>query len=133
MSKIDKELAIQELNEYLVNYVDGEFDVQKDYPKTLQALIDGRLTFNEDNQPVYELIFPMFKGTENEKNKLTFKTRVLPSSTASLAKGIDLKTDAVRYSLVVTAHIVGLASFKELDHLSKKDYALVQELSMVFI
>ena len=132
MSKIDKELAIQELNDYLVNYVDGDFDVQKDYPKTLQALIDGRLTF-EDGAPVYELIFPMFKGTENEKNKLTFKTRVLPSSTASLAKGIDLKTDAVRYSLVVTAHIVGLASFKELDHLSKKDYALVQELSMVFI
>lgn len=133
MAKISTELAKEELKEYLTNFVDGDIDIEKNYKNCLNALVDGRLVFDEDLTPTYTLLNPINKDTEFYKTDLKFKTRILPTMTAKLAKGVDLKEDTVRYSLVVTAHIVGFATIYELDKLSKKDYALVQELAMVFI
>ncbi len=128
---ISKELAIQEVGEYLSDYVNGVFDVENDYPNILNAVMFGRLSF-KDGVSTYKLIEPINSGTEFAQNEVTFKTRVKPSDTARLAKGIDLKNDTVKYGLVVTAHVVGLASYYELDNFCKKDYLLIQELAPVF-
>lgn len=131
---MSEELATSEIHDYLLNYVDGEIDVKTDYPKTLDAVMNGRLSFESDLTPVYKLIEPLYpESVENKISELRFKTRVKPTATATLAKGIDLKLDAVKYSLVLIAHISGLASMNELDNLSKKDYALIQELTPVFM
>ena len=106
--------------------------MEKDYPKTLDALVNGRLSI-VNNAPVYNLITPINKETEFEVKTLDFKTRILPNTMASLARGIDLKNDAVTYSLVCISHIIGLASVKELDKFIKKDYQLIQELATVFM
>ena len=129
---MSRELAIDEIKNYLSDFVETEFDVEKDYPKILNAVVEGRLIFGETG-PVYTLINPINVGTEFEQNKLEFKTRVLPSTGASLAKGINLQNDQITYGLIVTAHITGFASYKELDKLSKKDFQLVQELAPVFM
>lgn len=129
---ITKELAVDEIKKYLSDFVETEFDVEKDYPKILNAVIDGRLVLGESG-PVYSLINPINVGTEFEQHKLEFKTRVLPSTGANLAKGIDLKNDQITYGLIVTAHITGFANHRELDKLSKKDFQLVQELAPVFM
>lgn len=132
--KINKEIAIEELKSYLSNFVDGEIDVEKEYPKSLQALMNGNLTIDDNTlEASYKLLEVVNPGTEFQMESVTFKTRVKPSDTARLAKNIDLKNDAVRYGLVVTAHIIGLASYVELDHFCKKDYQLIQELSSVFM
>lgn len=132
-SVISQELAVEELRNYLSNFVDGEIEVEKNYKNCLNALIDGRLVFSEDLIPTYQLLNPINKDTDFHTSEIKFKTRILPTMTAKLAKGVDLKEDAIRYSLVVTAHIIGFGSIFELDKLSKKDYSLVQELAMVFI
>jgi len=154
MKKISTELAIKELAEYLSNFSDefeeykvkDENDIEIDevkpnlvikikdeYKKTLRALSDGRLTFDNDLKPIYQLISPINVGTEFELNTITFKTRILPTVGANLARGVDLKNDASTYSLVVICHIIGLASKNELDKLNKRDYELARELAMVFI
>lgn len=133
MNAINKELAIEELHSYLSNYLDVQFEVEKDYPKLLNAVMQGRLSFNEEKKPVYILIEPINQGTEFETKELILKNRVLPSVGADLAKGIDLQKESFKYGLVVTAHICGFASYKELDKLSKKDYQLIQELAPVFM
>ncbi|ASD51613.1 hypothetical protein [Flavobacterium phage V157] len=133
-TKINKEIAIEELKTYLSNFVDGEIDVEKEYPKSLQALMSGNLTIDDNTlEARYKLLEVVNCGSEFQMESVTFKTRVKPSDTARLAKNIDLKNDAVRYGLVVTAHIIGLASYVELDYFCKKDYQLIQELSSVFI
>lgn len=130
---IGEEIAIKEINDYLLNFIDGNVDVKEQYPKTLDAVMSGRLVFN-DLVPVYTLIEPLNpQSVDFKKTELTFKTRVKPTDTATLAKGIDLKTDSVKYSLVLIAHIIGVASINELDNLCKKDFALVQELTPVFM
>ncbi len=130
---IVEEVAIKEIREYLLNYVDGEIDVKSDYPKTLDAVMQGRLVFSDDLIPTYILLESINKGTEFEKKELVFRTIIKPTDTATLAKGIDLKLDSVRYSLVLMAHLAGLASLNELDNLSKKDYSFIQEFSPVFM
>ena len=130
---ISEEIAINEIKEYLSNFVDGEINVKENYSKVLDAVMHGRLVFSDDLIPTYTLLQPLNKGTEFEKKELVLKTRVKPTDTAHLAKGIDLKNDSVRYSLVLIAHIIGVATINELDNLSKKDYSFVQELAPVFM
>lgn len=130
---IEKEVAIEELKNYLSDFLEDDFDVEKDYPRVLKAVMDGRLSFNEEKRSVYTLIEPINKGTEFETKELILKNRVLPSVGADLAKGIDFQKEALKYGLTVTAHICGFASYKELDKLSKKDLQLIQELAPVFM
>lgn len=132
-TKISEEIAIQEIKDYLLNFVDGEVNVKESYPKTLEAVMQGRLVFSEDLTPTYTLLQVLNKGTEFEKKQIVFRTRVKPTDTANLAKGIDLKLDTVKYSLILIAHLCGLATINELDNLSKKDYSFIQEFSPVFM
>lgn len=130
---LSDDIAIQEIKTFLSDYLDAEFDVKKDYPKVLDAVVTGRLILSDDG-PIYNLIKPINESSDEFKvSELKFKTRILPNTMASLAKGIDLKNDAVKYSLVCISHIIGMASVMELDKFSKKDYGLIQELSTVFM
>ena len=131
---MSEELAVKEIHEYLSNFVDGEINVNENYPKTLDAVMQGRLVFESDLTPVYKLISPLYPDSlENKITELKFKTRIKPTATATLAKGVDLKLDTVRYSLILITHLAGLASMSELDNLSKKDYSFIQEFSPVFM
>lgn len=130
---LSEDIAIQEVKTFLSDYLDAEFDVKRDYPKVLEAVVTGRLILSDDG-PVYNLLKPINEDSLDYKvSELKFKTRILPNTMANLAKGIDLKNDAVKYSLVCISHIIGMASVMELDKFSKKDYGLIQELSTVFM
>ena len=81
---ISEEIAIKEIQEYLSNFVDGEFNVKDQYPKTLDAVMNGRLLFESDLTPVYTLIQPLNPDSIDFKvTKLTLKTRVKPTATAT--------------------------------------------------
>lgn len=133
---INEELAINEFKSYLSNFeIDlNNEEVKESYPKVLQSIMDGRLSFDSDLIPNYELLNPLNPDSlEFKVNNIKFKTRILPTTMASLARGLDLKKDSVNYSLVLISHIIGFSTVTELDKLSKKDYSLIQELAPVFM
>ena len=76
MNAINKEVAVEEIKNYLADFLEVEFDVENDYPKILKAVEDGRLSFNDEKRPVYTLIEPINKGTEFEIKELILKTYV---------------------------------------------------------
>ena len=84
MNAINKEVAVEEIKNYLAEFLEVEFDVEKDYPKVLKAVESGRLSFNEEKRPVYTLIEPINKGGEFETKELVLKNRILPSVGADL-------------------------------------------------
>jgi len=133
---ISEEIAIEEIKSYLSNFEIelNNDEVKENYPKVLQSVMEGRLVFDSDLTPNYELLSPMNPDSiEFKVTHIKFKTRILPTTMASLARGLDLKKDAVNYSLVLISHIVGFSTITELDKLSKKDYSLIQELAPVFM
>ena len=61
MEVISKDLAIEELKVYLESHLDEDVypdgvDVEKDYKKTLKAMIDGRLVIKDGNRSAIDSI-----------------------------------------------------------------------------
>jgi len=124
-----EEMAMVEIHDFLKLYIRKPVAIEKvaeEYPNMLQSVIEGNLLF-KDGVPEYTLIFPAPGLTV-----INFKTRVSPGTAANLAKGIDFKTNAVRYSLVLVAYITGFATVAELEELHKFDYDTLREVTTVF-
>lgn len=109
-------------------------EVSEEYEAAIDALVEGRLKIDADGVPTYTLIHPVKKESgELLYDSITLKTRIAPTVQSSLSKGIDLERDSAKYSLVIIAHIVGVASIKELDLFHKFDYEVLRHLALVFI
>ena len=135
-SVISEELALVELSKFVDMWVDGtveESELKESYPSIFDAICKGNLVFNDDLEPVYELINPI-KNDDGAVSISTvnFKTRITPTNQARLAKGIDIKNDQIQFMLVCIAHIIG-QPIAMLDKFSKKDYIAIRELSTVFM
>jgi len=136
-SVISEELALVELSKFVEMWVDGsveESELKESYPSIFDAICRGNLVFNEDLEPVYELINPI-KNDEGvvSMSSVNFKTRITPTNQARLARGIDIKNDQIQFMLVCIAHIISAPSVMMLDKFSKKDYIIIRELSTVFM
>lgn len=134
-TKISEELVLKEMKSFLskwIKKVPEDEELEKEYPNIFDALSKGNLVIDEKGLPVYTLIEPITKEGF-ETSVITFKTRIKASTKASLAHGIDLGKDVLKFSYILRAHILGFASFKMLDELGKHDEDAVTEIASLFI
>lgn len=135
MSLISKDIALDDLENFVNYYSKKPVErntLSESYPDVLEAIMDGNLSFDENQVPKLKL-HQSLKDEEGNifLDSLTFKTRIKPSDKASLGKGISITTDILTYQLRLTAHIIG-QPIAVLDRLSSYDYDVVSQVSAVF-
>jgi len=134
--QISEEIAIQELKSFIHKWVKkpvSDDKLAENYPDVLEAIMTGNLIIDEEKVPTYTLINPI----ENDKGEVSravvnFKTRIKPTTKASLADGLDLQKQVATYSLVIIAHIIGVTKM-ELDKFERDDYDVISQLATVFM
>lgn len=132
---VSKEVALNDLDSFINQWV--KKPVQKDqleenYPDILDAIIDGYLSFDENQVPKYKLKTPI-KNTDGgiEVSELSFITRIKPTNLANIAKGLDVRVDPLNLQLRMIAHVIG-QPVAYLDLLSRYDYDAVSSIASVF-
>jgi len=133
---IAREVALSELRNFLNKYNRkqdfSDAKIEEDYPDALEAVELGLLIFDEKKVPVFTLETPVKNDDGDVALALVnFKTRIKPSTKANLAEGIDLRKQAVRYSLNIVAHIIDQPK-PMLDKFEPFDYDVIQQVSSVF-
>ncbi|APZ82890.1 hypothetical protein [Flavobacterium phage FL-1] len=132
---ITKDIAISEIetliNRFVKKPVSTE-EIEETYPDIVDAIMDGFLSFNDEGIPVLKLKFPI--KTESGDlflSEINFKTRIKPTTLASIAKGIDLKTDQFSLQLKMISHIID-QSVPMLDKFERYDYDVISQVCTIF-
>lgn len=133
---ISKDVALDDLEKFVNHFSKKPVErntLSESYPDVLEAIMDGNLSFDENQVPTLKLNTPLKSenNTEVTLESLTFKTRVKPSDKANIGKGLSIQTDILTYQLRMTAHIIG-QPVAILDRLSPYDYDVVSQVSAVF-
>lgn len=134
-NKVAEEVAIEEVKEFAEFHLDKELDLEKvkeDYPDVVLAVQRGMLTFSEGKVPVLKLKDPV--KTESggiALDTITFKTRIVASKQAELAKGIDLKSDSFVYLNRMRGFYIS-QPVAMLDKLGKFDFKVIDQITSVF-
>lgn len=134
---ISEEIALDELKKFIHKWVKRpckDEELADEYPDILEAIMLGNLKIDPTTlEPVYTLVNPI-KNDKGEvsMSQVTFKTRIKPNTKADLANGIDLKKQVAKYSLIVTAYIVGVTT-RELDLFDREDYDVISQVAVVFM
>lgn len=133
---VSKDVALDDLEKF-VNYYSKKpverTTLSESYPDVLDAIMEGHLSFDENQVPKLKLKEPI-KGEDSGNvalDSLDFKTRIKPSDKANLGKGLSITTDILTYQLRITAHIIG-QPIAILDKLSPYDYDVVSQVASVF-
>ena len=132
---VSKDVALDELELFINTFVKKPVkreELEETYPDVLDAIIDGYLSFDSDSLPTLRLKQPI-KSEEGNiiLSELSFKTRIKPSTLAALAKGLDLRTDALNLQLKMTSYLIG-QSTSMIDRLGRYDLDVVNQVSTVF-
>lgn len=133
MTKISKEVALDELEKFVNNFSKKKVersDVETAYPDVLDAICEGFVSFDENLNPTYKLKDPI-KGDGDGHKEITFKTRILPTELAKLGKGLHPINDLFELQLKMTAHIIGQPVML-LDKFSRYDYDAINQIASVF-
>lgn len=132
---INEEVALQELESFVNKFVKKPVGVEmlkETYPDMLDAIIDGYLSFDEDGLPTLKLKHPIKSESGNiVLSEINFKTRIKPTALASIAKGIDLKNDALTLQLKMVSYIID-QPVAMLDKFNRYDYDVINQVSTVF-
>jgi hypothetical protein len=132
---ISEEVALQELESFVNTFVKKPVGIEmlkETYPDMLDAIVDGYLSFDEDGLPILKLKQPIKSESGNiVLSEITFKTRIKPTALASIAKGIDLKNDALTLQLKMVSYIID-QPVAMLDKFGKYDYDVINQVSTVF-
>lgn len=135
MSLISKDVALDDLEKFVNHYSKKPVErntLSESYPDVLEAIMDGNLSFDENQIPSLKLQEAL---RDEEKNifldSINFKTRIKPSDKANIGKGLTIQTDILTYQLRMTAHIIG-QPVAVLDRLSPYDYDVVSQVAAVF-
>ena len=135
-NKISDENALVELGEFVNFWSEkpSENEAIKEINQNIfTAICTGNLVINENKEPVYTLVNPI-KNDKGEVSisEVSFKTRILPNTQASLSKGVDISKEQLRFMLICIAHIIGQPT-QMLDKFSKRDYNAIREIATLFI
>lgn len=133
---VSKDVALDDLEGFVNHYSKKPVErstLSDSYPDVLDAIMEGHLSFDENQVPKLKLKNPI-KGEDSGNialDSLDFKTRIKPSDKANLGKGLSITTDILTYQLRITAHIIG-QPIAILDKLSPYDYDVVSQVASVF-
>jgi hypothetical protein len=132
---ISKEVALEELESFVNKFVKKPValdTLEETYPDILEGIMDGLVSFDEAGLPVLKLKNPIKSDTGDIfLSQISFKTRIKPTSLASIAKGIDLKTDALTLQLRMVSYIID-QPVQMLDKFERYDYDVINQISTVF-
>ena len=140
--KVDSKVAFSEMKEYLKKHKKKDFrrgkisddKIKEDYIDCIEAIEDGRLSFNEHGNAVYELIEPLYKDAANKalvKPTVNFRSRVKQIDRLNIMDNIDpekKKGSYVKQLLCLGSRL----SVTELELLEDDDYAVVEQICSVF-
>jgi hypothetical protein len=109
-----------------------EDKVREDYPDAIEAVKQGLLTFDDNQSPSLKLKKPI--KTESGDVALAdikFRTRIVTSEQESIAKGIDIKNDMLRFvNKLKSAYISQPKAM--LDKFGKFDLRVIEQVVSVF-
>ena len=133
---ISKEIALDELEIFIGKFVKKpctKGELEDTYPDVLEAIMDGFLSFKEDEvPPVLRLKNPIKNDAgEVSLSEINFRTRIKPTTLADLAKGLHPQKEVFTLQLRMTAYIID-QPVAMLDKLSRYDYDVINQVSSVF-
>lgn len=132
---VSKEIAIGEIESLINKFVKKPVPadkIEETYPDVLDGIMDGHISFNKDGIPILKLKYPVTNDKGDVAiSELTFKTRIKPTVMASIAKGVDMKTDSMTLSLRLIAHIID-QPIAMIDKFERYDYDIIDQLCSVF-
>lgn len=133
--KVAEDVAIQDVKAFVEFHKEESFEdekIKEDYPDVIKAVQRGLMTFDEEQTPVFRLRSPL--KTESggiALDEVTFKTRIIESDKARLAKGIDFKNDTFTFLSKLKAYYIG-QPVALLDKMGKFDLRVIDQVSSVF-
>jgi len=136
VNKVSKEVALEELQSFVEENIFKRLEneeLEDNYPQVLSAMMSGHLTLGEE--PEYKLQQPV-KSTNGETvvlERVKFKTRITVGEKTKLAKGVDMKGEALKYSYACMAFVMSLQSTSYLDRFTKYDLRVCEQLSTLFV
>lgn len=134
---ISEEVALNELKSFIHKWVKRpckDDQLADEYSDILEAIKSGNLVIDSVTKvPVYTLLDPIKNEDGNiSKTTVEFKTRIKPTTKASLAEGLDLKKQVAKYSLIIISHVIG-CTVNELDRFEKEDYDVISQIATLFM
>lgn len=132
---VSKEVALDDLEKFVNRFVkrpEPKNKLEKIYPDVLDAIMDGYLSFDEEMNPKLKLKFPIKaeSGTVVLED-ITFKTRIKPTTLASLAKGLHPQEEVFQLQLNMTSYIID-QPVAMLDKFERYDYDVITQIASVF-
>jgi hypothetical protein len=133
---ISKDVALLDLEKFVNKFVKKPVpfnELEETYPDVLEAIMDGLLVFDENQNPTFTLKYPI-KGEESGNvvlDKLTFKTRIKPTQLAEIAKGLNPQKEIFTLQLKMTSHIID-QPMSMLDKFERYDYDVISQVASVF-
>lgn len=142
MSKVGKEVAIKELEDFLKIHLKKEFrrglideeKIKEDYPDVIEAIEDGLLVFDEKHKPTYKLRYPLFEKAENQElvvKEVKIRTRIKGADKSVLLNGLNPQKELGTYIVKTISYITQL-SITEVKELEREDYDTLNQLCSVF-
>lgn len=140
---VAEEVAIPEVKKFIEYHRDitisenrastQYIDIPKKYEAILKAVKRGLLNLSNMDAPVLTLQKPILsEGNNFDTKEITFKTRILKSKMAQIAKGFDVVGNMVGYSNIMTAYYANIESVAMLDKFGKTDEKVIDELVGLF-
>ncbi len=133
--KVTEEVAVSEVKafaEYHLEKIIDEDKVREDYPDAIEAVKSGLLTFDENQVPKLSLKKPIkSESGDISLSEVKFRTRIVTSEQESIAKGIDIKNDMLRFvNKLKSAYISQPKAM--LDKFGKFDLRVIEQVVSVF-
>lgn len=133
---VSKEVALDDLENFVNAFSKKPVErnkLEESYPDVLDGIMDGFVSFNTDTfVPTLKLKSPILDELKAVAvSEINFRTRISPTTKASLGKGLVIQTDILTYQLRVTANIID-QPLSMLDRFSPYDYDIISQIASVF-
>ena len=131
---VNKEVALNDLEGFINHWLEDEAPakdkLEELYKPILNAIVDGFLTFDDEQDPKLKLKKPIDWGGDLV-GEISFAKRIKPLTLASIAKGIDLKTDPMTLQFRMVANLTN-KPVAFVDSYCKYDLNVVQAIAGIF-
>lgn len=135
---VSKEIAVGEFIKFLKVHKAKELkrgkikeiEIPEEYPDAIEAIMDGRMVFDDKSHPTLKLKEPL-KDEAETIAEVSFRKRIKPSERANVMSGLNIEKDIGKFTLRYLAYLTQL-SIADLDRMHGDDYDTINQLGSVF-
>lgn len=146
MSKIEKnisaDVAFDEVKLFVAKHNKKEIKrgkltdekIKEDYEDVIEAVEEGRLTFDDNHNATYQLISPLYAEAQDSslvKKEVKFKSRIKQVEKITIMDGIDPDKQKGTYVLKLFS-LGSRLSLTEIKLLEDEDYTIINQICSVF-